>query len=113
MGKILKRIIILLTILILVGCSSRSLAPGVYEGSGSGWNPDVPILISVTVDGDGKVSDITVLSNQETPEIGEKALKELITNAKDNGEIDTISKATETSKGFKEAMEDALRKAEK
>lgn len=112
-GKVILVIILLLT----VSCSysNVSLNPGVYEGSGRGWNSDTPITISVAIDDEGKISEINILSEDETPDIGGLALDELIKEIESEGEnikdLDSISKATATSEGFKEALKDALSKA--
>ncbi len=100
------------------GISSNSLKPGTYEGSGQGYDRETPIRLTVTIDETGSVYDCRILQHKETAEIGGKALDQLRQEAiNKNGEkVDTVSGATRTSEGFRQAIKaalDAARKAAK
>lgn len=97
----------------LVGCGgSTSYNPGTYEGSGDGYGG--ALVINVTVNEEGKISDIQVKENTETPEVGGAALETLINSAIDGqkSEVDAVAGATVTSGGFNAALFDALSQAE-
>ncbi len=85
---------------------------GEYTGSGSnGINGPVTVKVSIK---DGKITAINYTDN-ETPQIGGKALPSLVESAvNSNGvTVDTVSGATVTSNAFKSALADALSKAKK
>lgn len=85
---------------------------GVYEGQAGGFEGD--IKVQVTMAG-GKVADIQVLEEHETPDVGGKALpqvSEKIMSAQDLN-VDNVSGATFSSEGVKAAVTDALLKASK
>ncbi len=89
---------------------------GTYIGVGQGKKGD--ITLSVTISG-GKVTDISEVSQNETPSFWEKAkaLLETIKNgqpgAEDVDAIDTVTGATLSSKGIKEAVMYAYNQAAK
>ncbi len=98
----------LLSVGVLVGCGSSALTDGTYNGEAQGHNG--PIKLTVTV-ADGKVSDITVDEHAETDGIWEKAEESVIpaivgkTSADD---AETVSGATVSSNGIKDAVNNAL-----
>jgi urocanate reductase len=83
---------------------------GTYTGTGKGYNG--PINLSVTFSKDG-ITDIDYSDNKETNHIGTPAFDYLVSDAKEaNGSgIDSVSGATFTSKGFKDALSDAAEQA--
>ena len=86
-------------------------ADGTYEGSGQGYGGK--ITLSVTVEG-GKVSKVEVVESSETATIGELALPTYCEDAptvSNLDDIDIASGASNTLKGFKAAMQDALAQA--
>ncbi len=91
------------------GGGDASYADGTYEGTGSGgMGGNITVEVTVT---DGKVSAITYKDN-ETPDIGGKALPELVEQAiANNGAVDGVSGATMTTSAFQAAVADALSKA--
>ncbi|WP_312654265.1 FMN-binding protein [Proteiniclasticum sp.] len=102
----------LLSVGVLVGCGSTSaLKDGTYNGEAQGHNG--PIKVTVTV-AEGKVSDITVDEHAETEGIWEKAEEAVIpaivgkTSADD---AETVSGATVSSTGIKDAVNKALESA--
>lgn len=70
------------------------------------------IAVKVTYDG-SKISEVEVVQESETEDIGGKALKELPATvvAANSADIDTITGATVTSKAFIEAVNNALEQA--
>lgn len=83
---------------------------GTYEGTGAGFMG--PITLSVTVTG-GKIAGVEVVSNTETANIGGAALPSYCQAVVDSQsiDIDVVSSASNTLRGFKEAINDALSKA--
>ena len=61
-------------------------------------------------DGD-RIQAVRVIEHHETPGIGAKALESLPAAAAvaGNGKIDSVSGATITTKGFREAIADAIK----
>lgn len=87
-----------------------NFTPGTYEGTGIGY--DGELKLSVTVDA-ASITAINVTSHKETEGIGAAALPVLVEKVV-NGQtlaIDSVSGATATSKGFMEAMTDAMGKS--
>lgn len=84
---------------------------GSYTGTGKGRGGDMEVTVTIT---DGKISDIVVNSHAESSDIGAPALDKLIQNAiaTNSAEIDGASGATMTSDGFREAVAQALAKAQ-
>lgn len=85
---------------------------GTYIGIGTGFRPN--LKVEVTID-QGKISDIKLISHEETKGYYEQAFeivsKEIITAQQTD--VDTVSGATKSSNGIKEAVKDALNKARK
>ncbi|MDR0473781.1 MAG: FMN-binding protein [Treponema sp.] len=101
------------------GCFSASFRnvqykPGVYEGSGRGFRSSIPVRITVSHSG---IEDIEILDHKEDEAIGGAALEELrelileYGLLPDTAELDAVSGATASCKGFLEALENALLKA--
>jgi urocanate reductase len=84
--------------------------PGTYTGTANGYNG--PINLKVTFGEDG-IEDIDYSDNKETAHIGTPAFDYLVEDAKEaNGSgIDSVSGATFTSAGFKDALTDAAEQA--
>ncbi len=77
----------------------------------NGTGGDMEVTVTIT---DGKISDIVVNPHAESSDIGAPALDKLIQNAiaANSAEIDGASGATMTSDGFREAVAQALAKAQ-
>lgn len=106
-------ILCLLLALILGGCEKDlPYKDGTYEGRGEGHNQTEPIVVSVTVQ-DGQIAEIVVKSHGESPQQVpqvESALEKIpgAMTKKNSTEVDGIAGATETSRGLKAAVEDAM-----
>lgn len=86
--------------------SGAVLADGVYTGSGEGFKGT--ITVEVTVEG-GSVSDITVVSHQDTPGYFDWALPILDQMQEEQSlEVDAVTGATYSSAGLLAAVYDAL-----
>ena len=93
------------------GALTGDYADGTYEGSGQGYGGK--IVVSVTVEG-GKIAGCEVVESSETATIGELALPtycEEVVGVDNLDDIDIASGASNTLKGFKAAVEDALAQA--
>ena len=76
-------------------------------GVGTGIGGDVKVKVRVA---DGKIVDVEVLEQNETPEIGGRAFEGLVSQVVGGSstEIDGVSGATITSNAFRNAVADAL-----
>lgn len=103
----------------LAGCSTgntadskqaNALKDGTYEGTGKGNNGD--IKVEMKVEG-GKIASVTVLEHGETPGIADAALERIpqaIVDAQSIA-VDTVSGATNSSKGIIEAVRSCIEQA--
>ncbi len=86
---------------------------GTYEGtSNKGIHPGLKVSVTIK---DDKITDITVVENQETEGIGSRAVAELpgkIVEAQST-EVEAISGASLSSAAIKEAVNHALEQAKK
>ncbi len=78
-----------------------------YEGSAMGYRGIIHVLVGMK---NGTITEITVIESSENPAIGGAAIEELTDLALmyNTTELDAVSGATETSKGFLEAVENAI-----
>lgn len=84
---------------------------GVYEGVAVGYRPQLKLLVIIK---EGVITDIQIVSHQETKGYYEEAF-ELIPKwiiNQQSTQVDSISGATKTADGIKKAVERALRKAQ-
>jgi fumarate reductase flavoprotein subunit len=86
--------------------------PGTYDGRGEGYEGR-RIKVEVTVS-ENKILRIEVVEHEETPGLGMAAFEELSEAVLDfnSADVDAVSGATETSRGFLEAVTKALKKAQ-
>ena len=84
---------------------------GVYEGTATGFGGDV--MAEVTIDASGKITDLKVIGDGETPTIGGAAIEPMVEAILGLGspEVDGVSGATITSQAVINAVKDALTKA--
>jgi uncharacterized protein with FMN-binding domain len=93
---------------VMLNGSRINAKDGIYEGTGRGYRG--PISVQVVVSG-GYITEIEILDSIEDQFIGGQAIEELLEliifyNTTD---LDVISGATESSRGFLEAVENSLR----
>lgn len=88
--------------------SIEKLLPGKYTGAAKGYIGD--IKVQVTVAG-GKITDIIVLSHEETQDRAEPAFASIIAaiTQEQKLDVDLVSGATFSSEGLLKAIENALR----
>jgi len=103
-------------LLLMAGCLGPGLVreagyrAGVYEGTGRGFRGPIVVQIQMSPSG---IEDVVILSHRETPYPGAAAMEELLELVLETGsaDLDVISGASVTSRGFLEAVEDAAAKA--
>lgn len=90
----------------LISFSGATLADGVYEGSADGYKDTITVSVVVS---DSKVTDIEVLSENDTDRFFKQAENVLDTIIGEQTlEVDTVSGATFSSAGLINAVYDAL-----
>lgn len=97
----------------LAGCATGNSGGGnTFTGTGEGRNGD--IVVSVTLDDEGKMTNIEVTEEQETEGVGTPAydlIEQMVEGNTVN--VDTVAGATITSEGLIEAVKNALTEAGK
>ena len=84
--------------------------PGIYEGSGRGYRGPVHVQVQVSPAG---IEDIVITSHADSSFPGQAAMEELLEQILEGGstDLDVVAGASFSSRGFLEALEDALEKA--
>lgn len=90
-----------------IDMASGSYEDGTYEGTANGYSNNLKVQVQVS---GGKISDIEILSHNETPGFCEKAFEQVPASIiqKQSTDVDTVSGATYTSKGIINAVNNAL-----
>jgi len=104
--------ILMLAAAVCIGCSSQQKTGAVYEssqryGEAMGYRSIIRVKVGTE---NGNITDITIVDSREDRAVGGEAIYELIDLVimYNSTEIDAISGATETSKGFLRAVENAI-----
>ena len=106
-----KLYFVMLIILLISGCAvlnkSRPSEQEVYEGSAMGYRGTIHVQVYMN---SGRITEITVIDSIEDRFVGEAAMDDLIEMVIDynSTDIDVISGATVTSKGFLDAVYNAI-----
>ncbi|MCL2243436.1 MAG: FMN-binding protein [Treponema sp.] len=81
----------------------------VYEGTGQGYRGPVSVQVRMN---DGNINEIIIVDSAEDHFIGSAAMEELIEIVVENNstDVDAVSGATQTSRGFLEAVQNAILK---
>lgn len=91
--------------------ASGQYVDGTYKGTASGFSTGLKVELQISK---GQISDIQVVSHNETPGFCERAIEkvaaEIISSQSTN--VDTVSGATYTSVGIINAVNDALSSAQ-
>ena len=102
-------------VLLIMGCLGTDLAeityiPGIYEGSGQGYMGEIHVRVQLSSAG---IEDIQIISHGEGAFSGAAAMEELLDLILIEGttDLDAVSGASYSSRGFLEAVEDALGRA--
>ena len=84
--------------------------PGEYEGTGRGYRGPIHVRLQASAAG---IEDIVIVEHRESAYPGATAMEELLEAVLEYGttDLDAVSGATFSSRGFLEAVEDALRQA--
>jgi uncharacterized protein with FMN-binding domain len=105
---------LILSALAVIGCTglkaggeSAIETGAVYEGSAMGYRGIIRVRVGLD---QGNITEITVIESHEDRNVGEAAIEELtdLVLMYNTTELDAVSGATETSRGFLEAVEDAI-----
>ena len=84
--------------------------PGIYEGSGRGYRGPIHVQVQVSPAG---IEDIVITGHEESVYPGAAAMEELLDLVLETGstDLDAVSGATFSSRGFLDAVEDAIVRA--
>ena len=87
-----------------------ALSPGKYTGTAMGYTSEITVEVTVA---EGKVTEITIVSQGDSPEVAGPAFEAIIAAIKQEQslEVDLVSGATFSSEGLIAAVKDALIKA--
>jgi len=103
--------ILFLLILTVFGCvslgGSKGITTDVYEGTAQGYRG--PIRVQVRLN-EGSITEVVIVDSEEDSLVGGAAMEELIDMVilYNTTDIDAVSGATESSRGFLEAVENAI-----
>jgi len=94
----------------LPSAGKASYTPGVYLGNGNGYRGMIQVRVQTSAAG---IEDVAIVSHQESNFPGLAAIEELLEQVLETGEtdLDAVSGATYSSRGFLWAVEDALEKS--
>lgn len=90
---------------------SAAYQSGIYEGSGEGFRGNIKVAVTIS---DNLITDINVTENMETANYWSRAYPEMANRiiAAQSTNVDTVSRATYSSRGIIAAVNQALEKAE-
>jgi uncharacterized protein with FMN-binding domain len=96
-----------LTVFSCVSLGGRDSPGKVYEGTAQGYRG--PIMVQVRVN-DGSITEIIIVDSEEDNLVGGAAIEELIDMViqYNTTDIDAVTGATESSRGFLKAVENAI-----
>jgi len=102
--------LLILSALAAIGCTSLKTGAetgAVYEGAAMGYRGMIRVRVGLD---QGTITEITVLESREDLNVGEAAIEELtdLVLMYNTTELDAVSGATETSRGFLEAVGSAI-----
>ena len=97
----------LAAVLIFACASLRTVSETVCEGAAMGYRGMIHVRVGME---EGNITEITVVESCEDEAIGGAAIEELtdLVLMYNTTDIDAVSGATETSRGFLEAIENAI-----
>jgi uncharacterized protein with FMN-binding domain len=93
---------------LLIGCAGYKTGNEIFfEGAAMGYRGMIHVRVGME---NGTITEITVIESSEDLAIGGAAIEELtdLMLMYNTTEIDAVSGATETSRGFLEAVENAI-----
>ena len=106
----------LAALFLILGCLGQDFfreslyTPGTYDGTGRGYRGPIHVQVQVIPAG---IEDITITGHSEGVYPGAYAMEELLDTILETGsvDLDAVSGATYSSRGFLEAVQAALEKA--
>ena len=104
----MKYFLAFLTVFVLIiGCVSLQAGGEVYEGSAEGYRGMIRVRVRVN---EGVITEIIVLDDAEDRFVGGAAIEELadLIIEHNSADVDAVSGATFSSKGFLEAVNNAI-----
>jgi uncharacterized protein with FMN-binding domain len=104
----MKNILTVVCVLcVIVSCASLGGSDGVYEGAGWGYRGVIRVLVHLTGD---YITDIDIIDFDDDPNVGGEAIDELmeLVIEYNSTDLDAVSGATESSKGFLDAVRNAI-----
>lgn len=107
----MKKVVLVLASLALASAAHAAYKDGTYEGEGDGLHGKVTVSVDVK---DGKIAAIKVLKHTDTEMIIQAPIDNMIPEIiKKNGtkDVESVSGATNSSRGIKQGVENALAKA--
>jgi uncharacterized protein with FMN-binding domain len=103
---------LILSAVMAIGCTSLKAETGaeseaVYEGAAMGYRGIIRVRVGLD---QGTITEITVVESREDRNVGEAAIEELtdLVLMYNTTELDAVSGATETSRGFLDAVRSAI-----
>ena len=107
MKKVLSVLLVFCLLSTCVAMADGGFTPGTYTGVGQGRNGEITVEVTLN---DSAITDIQVVTSEETPSIGGVAMDSLISEIVDTQSlaIDAMTGATESSKGLLEAVSNAV-----
>lgn len=89
------------------GVQAQEFTAGAYAGTGAGRNGDIKVVVTLS---DSVIENVEIVEHEETAGISDPAIAQIPAGiiATQSLEVDSISGATITSDGIKEAVADAL-----
>lgn len=115
--KLLSILLVLSLMFTLAACGGKEAAPAadangvqVFEGVGQGKHGDIKVQVSLL---DNKITDIKVTEHKENEVLAEPVYTQLKQDVMttNSAKVDAISGSTATSKGYLEAIQDAITKS--
>ncbi|MCL2806207.1 MAG: FMN-binding protein [Treponema sp.] len=97
-----------LTLIVVSGCALLGgLAGEVFEGTGQGYRG--PVTVQVRMNG-ADITEIVIVDSEEDRFVGTEAMEELadLVIYYNSTDVDAVSGATQSSRGFLEAVENAI-----
>ncbi len=108
----MKKLMVLLAGLCLAFAANAAYKDGTYDGTGDGLHGKINVQVTIK---DGKITEINVTQHEETDMIIQAPIDTMIPDiiaAQTIEGIESVAGATNSSNGIKQAVQDALAKAE-
>lgn len=111
MRKNMKRMLAVLTAVLLVCSTTSAYAQTTVRGRSRGFGGEV--IADVTVDENGKILELTLTAENETPGIGTNAIEPMTAAILEAGneQVDSVAGATVTSNAIRSAVKAAMAEA--